>query len=116
MIDLNKSIVSQFTADKLKERAAQKETSRANLLLRMKSKGEWLGDIQKLPGEMRAPVAKIVWWDWLSSGPGNLRAASEFDQYLAYSDVEYPERDMINGFLAVGYTELQATTRLRRKK
>jgi hypothetical protein len=101
---------------KRKNTEARKEASRANLVLRSKSPADWLEDIMRLPEDMMAPVAKIVWWDWLSSGPGNRKAAIGFDRFLNFSSFDCPENRLINGLLAVGYTELQATTRLRRNR
>jgi hypothetical protein len=87
----------------------------ANRTLRSKTDEEWISDIEALPEEMRKPVARVVWWDWMSGRPATERNP-EFDQFITYTLDPEPisESKLIKGLLAVGYTELQATTRIRR--
>ena len=92
---------------------APKELTAANKRLRDRSPLEWVSELMALPFPLRDGVAKIVWWDWMSGTTVSDRT-DLFDQFLKFSTLDFTDDELIAGLLAVGYTELQATSRLRR--
>lgn len=92
---------------------AAPEVTAANKTLREKADQEWLNDIMKLHPNIRDGVAKIVWWDWISGRTVADRSLL-FDEFLLFSPADYTEEELIAGLLEVGYSEYQATSRVRR--
>jgi hypothetical protein len=87
--------------------------SAANKILRDRKDEQWLEMLAALPESIRDGIAKIVWWDWLSSRTVEDRNPA-FDQYLKFSTKEYEDKELVDGLLSLGYTEFQATSRTRR--
>lgn len=82
-------------------------------ILRQKSDEDWISDIEALPEGVRTAVAKVVWWDWMGGRPAT-DGNPEFEKFRKYTPEPCTESELIKGLLAVGYSELQATTRIRR--
>jgi hypothetical protein len=87
--------------------------SAANKVLRTRTDAEWLEMLLALPDSVRDGIAKLVWWDWISG-----RAVADrnpvFNQFLKFSTAQYEDKALIEGLLSLGYTEFQATSRVRR--
>ena len=87
--------------------------SAANKVLRNRTDEQWLEMLAALPESVRVGVGKLVYWDWLS-----LRSAANsnpaFEQYGSYSVNNCTDNELVEGLLALGYTEFQATSRVRR--
>ena len=89
--------------------------SAANKVLRTRTDAEWLEMLMALPDSIRDGIAKIVWWDWLSSRSAADRNPA-FNQFLKFTTHEYEDKDLVEGLLSLGYTEFLATSRVRRAK
>jgi hypothetical protein len=87
--------------------------SAANKVLRTRTDAEWLEMFASLPDSVRDGIAKLVWWDWLSSRTVADRNPA-FDPFLKFSERQYDEKALVEGLLLMGYTEFQATSRVRR--
>lgn len=84
-----------------------------NQNLRQKTDEEWINDIEALPENIKTAVAKIVYWDWMGGRPANEQNPL-FQKFIKYSPEPCTESELINGLLEVGYSEFQATKRIRR--
>ena len=86
--------------------------SAANKVLRNRTDDQWLEMFAALPESIRDGIAKIVWWDWLSSRVVADRNPA-FDQFLKFTERQYEDKELVDGLLALGYTEFAATSRVR---
>lgn len=87
--------------------------SAANKVLRSRTDEQWLEMLLALPDSVRDGIAKLVWWDWIG-GRSAADRNPKFDQFLKYSVAEYEDKALVEGLLSLGYTEFQATSRVRR--
>ena len=90
-----------------------KPERKARAALKRLAPGQWLWRIEKIPARpLRCRVACIVWWDYFAS-----RTIAErwphLDKYVEAPFVEFPEDSVRLGLFAVGYTALQAYSRIQ---
>jgi len=87
--------------------------SYTNKYLKGRSPEEWAALIQELTPKLRVEVSKIVWWDFF----GNRLVGDrwpQLDEYLNVPvDATIQRGDLIKALVAIGYTECQATGRVK---
>lgn len=85
--------------------------------LRSKSPAQWVIDLMHIEDEIiRGAVARLVWFDFFSGRPVPNRV-TDFDPWIStFNPVEVPDQDLIAGMILVGFTELEATSRLYKNR
>jgi hypothetical protein len=87
------------------------------LTLRAKQPAQWIQDLALIEDEaIRGEVARIIWWDFFS-GKIVPNRVTEFDPWIkTFNPVEVEDKGLIAGMLLVGFSELEATSRLYKNR
>lgn len=74
---------------------------------------DWRKAIRRLPLEIRAEVARVVWWDWFSDRQHGERWP-HLDEYLEPPFHFQPEMGrIVDGLVMVGYSWDRAVNRMK---
>jgi hypothetical protein len=84
-----------------------------NKALNQRSPEEWVERIERFPLPLRVNVANIVWWDFFRKRLNGERW-HHLDDYLSIpTDATIPRMSVVNALIDLGYTEYQATGRIK---
>lgn len=84
-----------------------------NKFLKERHPQEWATLVGELAPNLRIALAKIVWWDFFGNRL-NVERWHHLDEYLNVPvDSTIPRGDLIKALVDLGYTEYQATGRVK---
>lgn len=85
-----------------------------NKALNSRSPEEWVDRLNGInPASLRVSVANIVWWDFFGKRMTGERW-HHLDDYLSIpTDATIPRMKIISALVELGYTEYQATSRIK---